>query len=227
MKFSLTDQQIEANFTRLLEYATEMFPTRRDKLMSLYESMEIQIATAPASGTEYFHNAFPGGFLEHTLRVLEFSFSVFENWKSLGLDVSTFSSEELAFVAIHHDFGKLGFPGDGNERYIWNENDYTQKKGVIYESNPNIPRGSVQHVGLYLLQRYGVQVSWNEYQGIMIHDGLYEDANKYYYISYQHNSRLRTNLPFIIHQADLMASQFEYERWAEINRKTLKPYTEE
>lgn len=225
--FSLTNDQIEFNYNTLMEHIETMFPTRVKPLMAMYKDLEIKAATAPASGTEYFHNAFSGGYLDHVLRVLEYSFTMYETWKSLGLDVDTFTVEELAFVAIHHDLGKLGFPGDDNDRYVWNGDDFTRKKfGLVYETNPEIPYAIPQHLALYLLQRYGVKVTWNEMLAILIHDGLYEEENKSYYVSYKHKSRLRTSLPKIIHQADMMAAQFEYERWANLSKQGLSNYRE-
>ena len=43
-------------------------------------------------------------------------------------------------------------------------------------------------------------------------DGLYEEANKGYYISYSKDRQLKTNIPYILHQADLMAARIEFER---------------
>jgi hypothetical protein len=47
---------------------------------------------------------------------------------------------------------------------------------------------------------------------IQTHDGLYDDGNKKYLMAWTPEQRPRTSLPFIIHQADLMASRIEFER---------------
>jgi hypothetical protein len=52
-----------------------------------------------------------------------------------------------------------------------------------------------------------------EYQAIKIHDGMYDDANKPYFVSRSPQAKLKTNLPIILHHADHMASIIEYERW--------------
>ena len=223
-QFSLTVEQIERNFTTFIEYANDLFTNRRDSLMSMYEDLEIKLATAPSSGTEYYHNAFSGGYMDHTLRVYEFAHSLYNTWQELGLVVDNFTTEELAFVALHHDIGKVGFPGETNDRYIANQNDYSRERGTLYEINPDTPNAQVTDLSLYLLQRYGIRLSWNEYHAIRIHDGLYEYGNKSYFITYDHKARLRTSLPVIIHHADLMATQFEYERWAKSTGKVLKNY---
>jgi hypothetical protein len=62
---------------------------------------------------------------------------------------------------------------------------------------------------LFYLQEAGISVSENEFLAIKLHDGLYEEANKAYYITYSSDSELKSNLPYILHQADLMASRVE------------------
>jgi hypothetical protein len=44
-------------------------------------------------------------------------------------------------------------------------------------------------------------------------DGLYEDANKSYYISYNPDWALKTNIAYVLHQADMMATKIEYDEW--------------
>jgi hypothetical protein len=69
-------------------------------------------------------------------------------------------------------------------------------------------------------------MSWNEYQAIKIHDGMYDDANKPYYIARSAQAKLKTNLPIVLHHADHMAAQIEYERWRNNQNNTPKPITE-
>jgi hypothetical protein len=65
----------------------------------------------------------------------------------------------------------------------------------------------VPDLSIWLLQEYNVKMSWTEYQSIKIHDGLYDDANKPYFIARSAQARLKTNLPIILHHADHMASK--------------------
>jgi hypothetical protein len=46
---------------------------------------------------------------------------------------------------------------------------------------------------------------------IQTHDGLYDEANKKYLMGYMVEQKPRTSLPFILHQADLMAARIEFE----------------
>jgi hypothetical protein len=47
---------------------------------------------------------------------------------------------------------------------------------------------------------------------IQTHDGLYDEANKKYLMTYMPEQKPRTSLPYIVHQADLMAARIEFER---------------
>jgi hypothetical protein len=136
----------------------------------------------------------------------------------MGVDVSGFTKEELVFAAFHHDLGKVGFPGNGNEIYIFNNSEWHRKhQGKIYTHNPNNPFTMVPDLSLYLLQHYNIPVTWNEYLAIKIHDGLYDDANKPYFISRTADAKLKNCLPLIMHHADHMASIIEYDRWKVTN----------
>jgi hypothetical protein len=42
---------------------------------------------------------------------------------------------------------------------------------------------------------------------------MYEEANKAYYIAYQPERQLRSNIAYILHQADMMATHIEYDEW--------------
>ena len=52
-----------------------------------------------------------------------------------------------------------------------------------------------------------------EFLAIKLTDGLYEEANKGYLMTYMDDFQLKTNLPTILHQGDMMASKLEYEEW--------------
>ena len=56
-------------------------------------------------------------------------------------------------------------------------------------------------------------MSQNEYIGLRLADGMYEEANKSYYMSYNPDYALKTNIAYIVHQADMMATKIEYDEW--------------
>ena len=116
------------------------------------------------------------------------------------------------FATIHHDLGKVG--GVEEDYYIPNESDWHRKnQGKIYGHNPDLSYMNVTDRSMWLLQHFGVKITDTEYLGIKLADGLYEDGNKSYYMSYNPDFELQSNLPHIIHQADMIASKTERDAW--------------
>ena len=218
----LEAEKIKSNWEIFRDEIDTFFPTRADKLHAMYDALEDRIVMMPASSIAHFHNAFAGGYVDHVLRVMECSRNLYATWKSSGADMSGYTMEELMFAAMHHDLGKVGFPGEGNEVYQVETSDWHRKnQNKMYKHNENIPFTMVPDLSIWLLQEYDVKMSWNEYQAIKIHDGMYDDANKPYYIARSAQAKLKTNLPIVLHHADHMAAQIEYERWR--NGKNVSP----
>lgn len=211
---SLTLDQIAENWKTYRERVELWFPERATALNKMYDFFEDRMMTMPASSVDHYHNAFEGGYVDHVLRVMDCADKLYTSWGEMGASLDGFTKEELMFAAMHHDLGKAGFPNDGGEIYIYNDSEWHRKnQGKMYKYNPNNPFSMVPDLGLWVLQNFKVPVTWNEYQAIRIHDGLYDDANKPYYISRSADSKLRTNLPVILHHADMMAARIEYEQW--------------
>tara|TARA_R110000868_G_scaffold191996_1_gene436271 strand:- start:468 stop:1238 length:771 start_codon:yes stop_codon:yes gene_type:complete len=218
----LEAEKIKQNWERYRDLVNELFPTRKDALNKMYDDFEERMVFMPASSMEHFHNAFAGGYVDHVLRVMDCALTLHNTWTVSGADMSGYTKEELMFAAMHHDLGKVGFPGDGNEVYQIETSDWHRKnQGKLYKTNPNIPFAMVPDLSIWLLQEFNVKMSWVEYQAIKIHDGMYDDANKPYFVSRSPQSKLKTNLPIILHHADHMASVIEFERWR--NKKEGAP----
>ena len=223
----LEAEKIKENWERYRELVNTSFPTRKDALNRLYDDLEERMVFMPASSMAHFHNAFAGGYVDHVLRVIECTEALYFTWSSQGADMSGYTKEEMLFAAMYHDLGKAGFPGEGNEVYQVETSDWHRKnQNKMYKHNENIPFTMVPDLSIWLLQEYGVKLSWNEYQAIKIHDGVYDDANKPYFIARSAQAKLKTNLPIILHHADHMAAQIEFERWRNHKNNTPKPVAE-
>ena len=220
----LEAEKIKQNWERYRDLVNELFPTRKDALNKMYDDFEERMVFMPASSMEHFHNAFAGGYVDHVLRVMDCALTLHNTWTVSGADMSGYTEEELMFAAMHHDLGKVGFPGDGNEVYQIETSDWHRKnQGKLYKTNPNIPFAMVPDLSIWLLQEFNVKMSWVEYQAIKIHDGMYDDANKPYFVSRSPQSKLKINLPIILHHADHMASVIEFERWRNKKEGTPNP----
>lgn len=182
---------------------------RKDRLLEMYKDIEETLATSPASTKISHHNAFAGGYLDHVIRVTEAALVFEKVWDKFGQS-KNYTTEELAFSALNHDLGKLGT----NEQpvYIPNQSQWhRENQGLMFNYNPAIAHMRIAERSLFVLQSYGIQVSENEFLAIRLHDGLYEEANKQYYITYNKDTELRSNIAYILHQADLMSSKIESE----------------
>lgn len=219
--FILTAKQLQQNYKTFRQLINDSFPSRKDALNIMYDDLgDERVIMAPASSFEFFHNAIPGGYVDHILRVYEYSIDTYELWKKHGLAVNTFSIEELVFSAIHHDLGKLGLPGARREHYVYNDSKWhRENQGKMYKSNPNVPNMTVTDKGFFLLNHYQIPITENEWIGIRCTDGMYEEANKPYLSGFNLDTKLRNPMPYILHQADIMAFRFEFERWAKITEK--------
>jgi len=100
---------------------------------------------------------------------------------------------------------------------------HMDKLGQMYKFNTDIPAMKVPERSLFILQEIGCKVTQNEFITIKIHDGLYDESNKFYFMSGQKETRLRTHLPLLMHQADHMAAQIEFELWNNSTNPSSKP----
>jgi hypothetical protein len=184
---------------------------RKHKLVEFYEQYQERIMLMPAAHKKEYHNAFPGGYVEHVNRVVTCALKLYDLWTDMGADMSTFTKEELVFSAINHDLGKMG--DENEESYVPQTDNWRKDKlGEDYMFNTKVPFASVPDRGLYMLQAHDIKYSFNEMVAIQTHDGLYDEANKKYLLNYMPEQKPRTSLPFILHQADLMAARIEFER---------------
>jgi hypothetical protein len=209
---NLTAEQIQQNWTDLEEtiksYISE---PRRSQLLDFYSKYSERIMLMPAAHKKEYHNAFPGGYVDHVLRVVQCALKLNKVWVEMGVDTSTYTVEELVFAALNHDLGKMG--DEQNESYIPQTDQWRKEKlGEDYKFNDRLEYMSVPDRGLHLLMSHSVTFSRNEMLAIKLHDGLYDDANKPYLMSWSPETKPRTALVFIVHQADLMAARIEFEQ---------------
>jgi hypothetical protein len=125
-----------------------------------------------------------------------------------GGGIVNFTDEELLFAAFHHDLGKLG---DGKEPYYLPQTSEWHQKNKLefFTHNPKLQYFDVTDRAFWLLNQYGIQYSQKEQLGIHMADGLYNEATKKYWISYNEDFQLKTDLPYILHWADHMATRQE------------------
>jgi hypothetical protein len=202
-----SEEKIQENYNKFMEYLQA--DPRWEQLKPLYDVLQDELLIAPASGKVHFHNAFPGGYLDHILRVTDTALKIAGLYKGMEGDIN-FTKQELIFAALHHDLGKLGNPEEG-PYYVEQDSDWHRKRGELYRQNENIQYMKAPERGLFLLQKYGVQVTQNEWLAIKLSDGIYDEGNKSYLINFAPYA-MKTNLPYIIHWADHISSRVENDK---------------
>ena len=207
----LTAEQIQSNWEEFINnIEAHITGDRKDKLVKFYEKFQERIMLMPAAHKKEYHSAFPGGYVDHVNRVVKGALSMNDVWESFGCDMTTFTTEELVFSAINHDLGKMG--SEDEESYIPQTDKWRRDKlGEDYMFNKKVAFASVPDRGLFLLQQHDIKYTFNEMVAIQTHDGLYDPANEKYLKSFMPETKPRTSLPFILHQADMMAARIEFE----------------
>ncbi len=207
----LSAEQIQSNWEEFHSNIKKYIKgDRQTQLLAFYTKFQDRLVMMPASHKKEYHNAFPGGYIDHVNRVVRCALKQYELWKEEGADITTFTVEELVFSAINHDLGKMG--DDTHESYLPQTDKWRKDKlGEDYMHNKAIAFAAVPDRGLFLLQQHDVKYTFNEMIAIQTHDGLYDSANEKYLKSYMPETKPRTSLPFILHQADMMAARIEFE----------------
>lgn len=208
----LTAEQIKENWEKFLMFIeTQIAPPRNQKLLEFYKKHDNRFAMMPASFKIQYHNCFPGGYIDHVNRVIQGSMFLYNTWKQMGADMTTFTLEELIFSAVNHDLGKFGT--EEEEAYIEQTDEWRRNKlNEQYMFNNKIEFMSVPDRSLYLLMSNGIEFSKNEMLAIKLHDGVYDEANKPYLQNWLPEQKPRTSLVYILHHADIMASRIEFEK---------------
>jgi hypothetical protein len=173
----LTPEQIEDNWKKyrtLCDRTGERAPI----ISKMLDSLEEHLPFTPASSRLDFHNAFHGGLVEHSLRVLSNANSLV---KTFNYNVSR---ESLIIACLFHDLGKVGhvdLDGTVTPYYLPQDSQWHRDKlGEMYKHNPDIPYMSVPHRGVFICQHFGLQLSRDEFLAILLNDGYVLDENKPY-----------------------------------------------
>ena len=105
----LTAEQIQQNWIDLEETIKSYIDEpRRSQLLDFYSQYQERIMMMTASHKKEYHKAFPGGYVDHILRVVDCALKLHPVWVQMGVDESTYTVEELIFSALNHDLGKIG-----------------------------------------------------------------------------------------------------------------------
>ena len=206
-------EQIQKRYEELNNIVQENFDKEQsNNIRLLFQHFEDRIIEAPASGRPNYHNCFPGGWLDHTLRVIESSLKMKEHFISLGVDV-TADDGDIILAAMFHDLGKLG---DLNEPYYRVQTDDWRRKKLneFYTHNNDMENLSVTDRALWLLQHFNIKISTEVWKAIKMSDGMFDAGNENYYRT---SSDSRNILHYIVHFGDCSATVAEKQHYIQNN----------
>lgn len=168
-----------------------------------YSKVGKRFFEAPASAKVQYHNCYPGGLVEHSLRV-------YGNLRYMATKFLPYHDEkELRIVSLFHDVGKVGTLD--HPYFLLNENKWrAENLGEYYTINSDLLYMDSAQRSIFLLNTLGITLTEVEYQAILISDGQYIEANK----RYAHKESM---LALLLHQADMIACKQEHEKWKRFN----------
>jgi len=204
-------ERLAAQKARFFEVLKDTFetsnPDRYTKLLKMYEDYGDRLIEAPASSKAHYHNAYEGGYIDHVLHVYDAALAQTQILKKMNGWVD-YTRAELTMAALHHDLWKLGEPL-GHPYYTVETSDWHRKnQGSMYKHGESLPYMKVTDGAVYVLQKYGIELTQNEWLAIKLSDGLYDDSNKGYLMNHG-KFPMHTNLPYIIHWGDHMSCTVE------------------
>ena len=205
-----TEAELKQNYDKFLAIVNKYFTGERlEKLLFMYSDDELggNLMVSPASGNKNYHNAYDGGYIDHIFNVCKNALKMKKTFEEAG-GVCDFTEEELIFVALHHDLGKLGT----KEELHYAPNDskwHVENRGELYKRNEKNSFMAITDRTLFTLSQYGIAINENEYFGIKLTDGLYDEDNEKYYKVYDTSKYLKSNIQYIMHWADHMSTVIE------------------
>lgn len=201
---SISAEQIEENWKKFRGLFDKVLTDDRKIAMEkMLDELEDRWAICPASGKKSFHNAFPGGLVDHSLRVLTNAFTL---CKAYSWDLP---KDSLVIASLLHDVGKLG--DHINDYYIPQDSEWHRDKlGETYKHNPNILYMTVPQRGVWLCQHYGLKLTQDEYLAIILNDGWVMQENKNYCLK-------EPLLAHVVMTADYISTMQEKQQTNETN----------
>jgi len=191
---SLTPEEIAANFDKFRSLC-ERLGERSPAALRLVDHLGERLALCPASGRKDFHQAIPGGLVDHSLRVLG---NAMKLSKAFGWDLP---KDSLIIGCLFHDLGKVGDVDD--DYYVPQTSDWHREKlGEMYTHNKKIKYMTVPHRGVWLCQHFGLTLTQDEWLSIMLNDGWVLQENKAYCLK-------ESDLVHVVMTADYISTKQE------------------
>lgn len=203
---------IEEKIQAVVELLTTEFTDkgRGQKVLDLLSENMENFATAPGSINVDFHHCYPGGLLDYTLDVHKVLTTLHDLFPKPNYTV-----DELTVAVLLHAFGRAGTV---TQPYYLSETDrWRVGKGYRYRIDPKLGNMDIEQRTLYQIQQAGIDLTENEYLGIMLHRSYgSSDTSRYTF-----NDNI-SNLPMLLHYATMISSKRGSEKNLTVTEKPVK-----
>jgi hypothetical protein len=194
----LSEEQLVQNYEKYSSLLLQSGEQRSSELGDLLNHLGDRLVLCPASIKKSHHSCFPGGLIDHSLRVLKNCSRLMKVAPDLYGDVP---EQSVVFTALLHDLGKVG--DLTHDRYIPQTNDYYAKRGNLYEINHEMVASTVGHASIFMLQHFKIMMSYDEFQSIIIGDDLQNSEENNIY------KMRETSLTLLIQQSNRISCEQE------------------
>jgi hypothetical protein len=134
-------------------------PKRRKSISKMMDEIAPKMFSCPASYRIDYNSCFPGGLVHHSLKVMKYMVRLAE-----GLKYKDYNKDSVVILSLFHGIGKIG---DGVDDFYLPNDDYWKSRGYHYKINDKFNKISPHHLSLYLLQKYDIELTYEEYMAII------------------------------------------------------------
>ena len=173
---SLTPEEIDQNWQRFHSLCGKL-GDRSDAVIAMLDELDERLCLCPASAKVNFHGAWPGGLVDHSLRVLNRLAALNKafDWK--------LPKDSMIIGALFHDIGKVGMPGKGEAFDFYKPQTdpyWRDKRGEEYTYNNNLTYLTTPDRSVFIMQHYGIKLTPDEWLAIRCNDGFVWEPNRDY-----------------------------------------------
>jgi len=193
---TLTLENLDAKYDGLFE----MLGPRRSQVMAFKDFIERETSWLTAPASTRFHLNIERGLLLHSVGV---AYNALRIRSELAPDIS---DESVVIAALFHDLGKVGYPG--KPYYLPNDVQWQiSKRNMTYKVDPEATTMNLAVRSLYLISNR-VELTEDEAQAIVAHDGIYPVSGGVNNLDYHHKE---CRLQMIVHFADKWTAAVDEE----------------
>lgn len=173
--------------TLWLKYSNLLNKLENENVSNLINSWDQRIIMSSYTQREKEPFCGIGGLVEYALELAKKSN---ELTKALNYDINKTSIIKCCLLSIIGKVGNLT-----QDRYIECTSEWHQNKlGQYYDWNESCEKYQTNDMTLFVLQRFNINLSWEEWQAISLLKDLSSDDNKFY-------SSYKSNLALVLQMA--------------------------